>query len=110
MNWAGLEPLPAPRRISSMYSMPWCSIAGTRRASGEGKVSMSSDRLARITPLFVALVLAIPALVTSSASAQDATPADPTTAKFKLVEVLTGLNQPVDLVDPDDGSQRLFIV
>ncbi len=71
---------------------------------------MSSGRLARIVSLFVALVVAIPALVTTGAVAQNATPADPTTAKFKLVEVLTGLNQPVDLVDPDDGSQRLFIV
>src|SRR5947207_11515289 len=72
---------------------------------------MSSDRPARITFFIVALVvLAIPTLAATGAAAQDATPADPTTAKFKLVEVLTGLNQPVDLVDPDDGSQRLFIV
>ncbi|MFL5758196.1 MAG: PQQ-dependent sugar dehydrogenase [Thermomicrobiales bacterium] len=71
---------------------------------------MSSSRLAQFGSLLVVLTIAIPAVLTTGASAQNATPAEPATAKFKLVEVLTGLNQPLQLVDPDDGSRRLFVV
>ena len=31
-------------------------------------------------------------------------------ARIRLVQVTAGLNQPVDIVDPGDGSNRLFIV
>jgi len=58
----------------------------------------------------LALMLAISTIFAVGASAQNATPADPTTVHFKLVQVLTGLDQPLQLVDPADGSKRLFIV
>jgi glucose/arabinose dehydrogenase len=71
---------------------------------------MSSRQRTRLISLLLAIAVAAPAVIAGGVSAQNATPSDPTKAQFKLVEVLTGLDQPVQLVDPDDGSQRLFIV
>jgi glucose/arabinose dehydrogenase len=39
-----------------------------------------------------------------------AAPFDPSSFTVKLDEVASGLSQPVDIVDPNDGSGRLFIV
>ncbi|HET8523186.1 MAG TPA: PQQ-dependent sugar dehydrogenase [Thermomicrobiales bacterium] len=39
-----------------------------------------------------------------------AAPFDPSTFSVKLTEIASGLSQPLEVVDPDDGSGRLFIV
>jgi glucose/arabinose dehydrogenase len=71
---------------------------------------MKLHRLRLLTSILM-LAAAGSSLIGMNARAQSDTPNDPTSVNFKLVEVATGLNGgPLNLVDPDDGSQRLFIV
>jgi glucose/arabinose dehydrogenase len=71
---------------------------------------MTVRRLRLITSLIVLAAIGL-SFIGKGVTAQEDEPNDPTKASFKLVEVATGLNGgPLGLVDPDDGSQRLFIV
>jgi glucose/arabinose dehydrogenase len=71
---------------------------------------MTVRRLRLITSLIVLAAIGL-SFIGKGVTAQEDEPNDPTKASFKLVEVATGLNGgPLGLVDPDDGSRRLFIV
>jgi glucose/arabinose dehydrogenase len=71
---------------------------------------MTVRRLRLITSLIVLAAIGL-SFIGKGVTAQEDVPNDPTKASFKLVEVATGLNGgPLGLVDPDDGSRRLFIV
>jgi glucose/arabinose dehydrogenase len=57
----------------------------------------------------LALIISL-ALLGPLAAPVAAAPFDPSTFSVKLTEIASGLSQPLDVVDPDDGSGRLFIV
>ncbi|HET7093385.1 MAG TPA: hypothetical protein VFI22_07905, partial [Thermomicrobiales bacterium] len=59
------------------------------------------------------LAVMLCAVMAQAAAAQGTSTApafDPTAFSFGLAPVVTGLDQPVSIVDPNDGSGRLFIV
>ena len=53
--------------------------------------------------LFAATILPVAAQTPASSF-------DPSTLAISFTSIASGLNQPVDLVDPDDGTGRMFIV
>ena len=68
-------------------------------------------RPTRLLTSLLVITATVFSLLGGSVTAQDDTPNDPNSVNFKLVEVVTGLSGgPLQIVDPDDGSRRMFIV
>jgi glucose/arabinose dehydrogenase len=70
---------------------------------------MKPLHLRRQLGVALALILSL-GLLGPLAAPVAAAPFDPSTFSVKLTEIASGLSQPLEVVDPDDGSGRLFIV